>query len=103
MSDPSDDAPLTPRGRRFRPGRGSSGGWSPFLSSSSAAEDVAEDLEREVAILERVLQDKGDLPRKELGQLAGCRYWGPGRFSGALRAGLDQGRIRKVGRARYGV
>jgi hypothetical protein len=102
MSDPSDDAPLTQRRRRFRPGTGSSGGWSPFLSSSSA-EDPAEDLEREIGIIERVLADKGELPRKQLGDLAACKYWGPGRFSAALRAAVDQGRVRKVGRGRYGV
>jgi hypothetical protein len=97
-----DEAPLTRRRRRFRAGIGSSGGWSPFLSSSSST-DVSEDLEREVAMLERALRDKGELGRKELGQITGCRYWGPGRYGAALRAGIDQGRIRKTGRGRYSV
>jgi hypothetical protein len=97
-----DDAPLSQRRRRFRPGSGSSAGWSPFLSSS-AREEVDDDLEREVEIIVRALTDHGELPRKELATVTGCKYWGPGRFSAALRAALDQGRVRKVGRARYGI
>jgi hypothetical protein len=102
MTSHDDDAPLSQRRRRFRPGTGSAGGWSPFQSSSSSS-DVSADLEREVAMLERALRDQGELGRKELGEIAGCKYWGPGRYSAALRAGLDQGRIRKTGRARYSV
>jgi hypothetical protein len=99
MSD--DDAPLSQRRRRFRPGSGSSGGWSPFLSSSPAGGE--DDREREIGILVRVLTDRGELPRKELGEAAGGKYWGPGRFAAALRAAVDQGRIRKAGRGRYGL
>jgi hypothetical protein len=52
-------------------------------------------------MLERALDDKGELGRKELGEVTGSKYWGATRFSVALRAALDQGRIRKTGRARY--
>ena len=78
-------------------------GWSPFLSSSAA--DVEENdyyLEREIAMLERAVQDRGELRRRELGQLVGCKYWGPGRFSRALRAAVRQGRIRRPRRGVYG-
>jgi hypothetical protein len=100
--EPEDDPPVTARRRRFRPGSSSSGGWSPFLSSSSAA-DAAADLEREIAMLERALEDRGDLQRNELIEVTGSKYWGPGRFGKALRAALDQGRVRKVGVGRYGL
>jgi hypothetical protein len=99
-----DEAPPGQRRRRFRPGSGSSGGWSPFLSSSSAADaDPDDDREREIQIIVRALADRGELQRKELVEVTGCKYWGPGRFGAALRAALDQGRVRKVGRARYGL
>jgi hypothetical protein len=97
-----DDAPLTQPRRRFRPGTRSSGEWSPFHPSGSPA-DAAADLEREIVMLERALGDKGELGRKELGEITGSKYWGPTRYSVALRAALDQGRIRKTGRSRYSL
>ena len=38
----------------------------------------------------------------ELGDLLGCKYWGPRRFAHALKAGVEQGRFRRVSRGRYG-
>jgi hypothetical protein len=78
-------------------------GWSPFLSSSAA--DAAENdfyLEREIQMLERAIADRGELRRRELGRLVGCRYWGSGRFARALRAGVRQGRIGHPRRGFYG-
>jgi hypothetical protein len=97
-----DETPLRQRRRRFEPGTRSSGNWSPFLSSSPQAE-ASGGLEREIAMLERALHDKGELGRKELAEITGSKYWGPARYSAALRAALDQGRIRKTGRARYSL
>ena len=80
-----------------------SSGWSPFLSSSgSDAEENDFYLERELGMLERAVQDKGELRRRELGQLVGCKYWGPGRFARALRAGVRQGRLSRPRRGVYG-
>ena len=80
-----------------------SGSWSPFLSSSQRDADESDYyLERELEELERAVQDKGELPRRELGQLVGCKYWGPGRFGRALRAGVQQGRLRRPRRGVYG-
>ena len=77
--------------------------WSPFLSNSSDydPEDADRDLERELQSLERALAERGELPRRELGRLVGCRYWGPGRYSRALRAGVRQGRIARPRRGVY--
>jgi hypothetical protein len=97
-----DETPLRQRRRRFEPATPSSGTWSPFLSSSPHSRASGE-LEREIAILERALHDKGELGRKELGEITGSKYWGPARYSAALRAALDQKRIRKTGRARYSL
>jgi len=78
-------------------------GWSPFLSSSAGDPDENDYyLNRELDMLERAVADKGELPRRELGQLVGCRYWGPGRFGRALRAGVQQGRLSRPRRGVYG-
>jgi hypothetical protein len=81
----------------------SSSGWSPFLSSS--ATDIEENdayLERELDMLERAVKEHGELGRGELGRLVGCRYWGPGRYRRALRAGVRQGRLARPRRGVYG-
>jgi hypothetical protein len=78
-------------------------GWSPLISSSSA--DLDENdyyLARELDMLERALREQGELRRRDLGRLVGCRYWGPGRFGRALRAGVKQGRISHPRRGVYG-
>jgi hypothetical protein len=78
-------------------------GWSPFLSSS--ASDVEENdhyLAREIDMLERAVQDRGELRRRELGRLVGCKYWGPGRFGRALRTAVRQGRLSHPRRGFYG-
>ena len=36
-----------------------------------------------------------------IGEALGCKYWGPMRFRGALKDGLERGAFRKVGRNRY--
>jgi hypothetical protein len=81
----------------------SSGGWSPFLSSSgSDAEEHDRYLTREMEMLERAVQDKGEVSRRDLGRLVGCKYWGPGRFGHALRQAVKQGRIGHPRRGYYG-
>ena len=63
-------------------------GWSPFLSSSlSDPEENDYYLTRELEMLERAVQDKGELRRRELGQLVGCKYWG----TRPLRPGAPRG------------
>ena len=80
-----------------------SSSWSPFLSSSSSdAEASDEALAREIDMLERAVREQGVLRRRELGNLVGCRYWGPGRFGRALRAGMRQGRLSRPRRGYYG-
>lgn len=80
-----------------------SSGWSPFLSSSSTdPEENDRYLVRELDSLERALREHGPLPRRELARTVAARYWGPGRFSRALRAGLLQGRLVRTRRGVYG-
>jgi len=80
-----------------------SSGWSPLVSSSSA--DPEENdfyLDRELDVLERAVRELGEMRRRELGRLVGCRSWGPGRFGRALRAGVKQGRLSRPRRGVYG-
>jgi hypothetical protein len=78
-------------------------GWSPFLSSSASdAEENDFYLEREIEMLERAVADQGELRRRELGRLVGCKYWGPGRFGRALRAAVRRGRLGHPRRGYYG-
>jgi hypothetical protein len=89
--------------RRLRPGPGSrlhagrSGGLEP--RSRTGAEEA---LDREIDVLARALDEHGPTDRQDLAQLVGARYWGPGRFSDALRAAVDEGRARRLSRRSYG-
>lgn len=87
------------RARRLGPGS-SSAGWSPWLQSSTRDEDRFW-RDREIEQLERVLAEHGELRRRELARLVGARYWGPGRFPGALREAVREGRIRRSSFGRY--
>ena len=69
---------------------------------SSRPEAAARALEQEVDTLEQVLAERGELTRTELARAVGARYWGPGRFTEALRAAEREGGIRRVSRATYG-
>jgi len=78
-------------------------GFAPF--SSSSAQDRDEDdwyLKREMSMIQAALEDKGEMRRKDLGRLLGCRYWGPRRFARALKQATREGRIQHTGFGRYG-
>jgi Transcriptional regulator, AbiEi antitoxin len=82
----------------------STSGWSPLLSSSSRGAEDEESyyLARELDMLERAVREKGQVSRRELGRLVGCRYRGPGRFGRALREAVRQGRLTRPRRGVYG-
>jgi MFS family permease len=84
--------------RRFRPGPGT-GSYSPFLPPPY--ELNPDWVDHEVSIIDRVLQEQGELDRRELAERVGARYWGPGRFRAALRQAVSDGVARRVGRDRY--
>jgi hypothetical protein len=69
-----------------------------FVSAPTKVE-----LEPEVSAIERALTSR-DQPaeRRELAQLVGARFWGPGRFSAALQEAVQSGRARRVSRNRFG-
>jgi hypothetical protein len=51
----------------------------------------------------RALAEAGPATRGELNRRVRGRFWGPGRFRQALRAGLAAQRIVRAGRARFGA
>jgi MFS family permease len=84
--------------RRFRPGPG------PLTTSRGIplwAPDAAADREREIEIIERALNERGSANRGELARRIGAHYWGPGRFRGALREAVLEGRVKRLHRDQY--
>jgi hypothetical protein len=39
--------------------------------------------------------------RRDLGNLVGCKYWGPRRYANALKAGVERGAFQHPGLGRY--
>ena len=73
--------------------------YTPFPSASSVDADENEWwLKREISLIENLLREEGELPRKEIGERLGCKYWGPTRFRQALKEGINRGAFRKSGR-----
>ncbi len=83
--------------RRFRPGPGGNL-YAPRMVGTTGADRAqrAWDREREIDAIARVLDEHGAVDRRELRQLVGGRYWGPGRFREALHDAEHEGRIRRV-------
>jgi MFS family permease len=90
------------RDGRLRPGPGTSL-YSPGMvgTASRWAPAADEDLDREIEMIERALDDLGAIDRDALAKAVGARYWGPGRFRGALREAVEEGRARRLARSRY--
>jgi hypothetical protein len=94
------ERPARPRRDRYRPGPARYGGFSPGMPVSEPVPGV--DLSREVGAIERVLAERGPTERRELARLVGARFWGPGRFAGALHEAVGKGRARRLSRTRFG-
>jgi hypothetical protein len=80
-------------------------GIAPFPGPAGSAADPDENewwLRREISLIKNLLDERGELPRKEIGDVLGCKYWGPMRFRGALKAGVERGAFRKTGAGRFG-
>jgi MFS family permease len=102
--DAGGDAP-EPAKRKTDPhqpprGRNGRAAWSP-IPQASAYPAHNPYLQREVDLIVEDLRRTGSLPSIEIARRVGARYWGPGRFKGAMRAALASGRIRRVGWNRF--
>jgi hypothetical protein len=75
--------------------------YAPFPGPGSSTVDADENewwLRREISLIENLLKEEGELPRKEIGERLGCKYWGPMRFRSALKEGIKRGAFHKSGR-----
>jgi MFS family permease len=97
-----DEAPAEqPRERvrgRYRPGPARYRG-SPGMPVSHPYPAGA--LRREVEIIDRALHEGGTANRRELRRRVGARYWGPGRFRGALGEAVAEGRVKRLRHDQY--
>ncbi|HEY0317380.1 MAG TPA: MFS transporter [Solirubrobacterales bacterium] len=58
-------------------------------------------LDREVELIEAALREHGSADRTELRRRVSARYWGPGRFSEALRQAVAEGRATRLPRGQF--
>jgi MFS family permease len=86
--------------RRYRPGPGRLGA-SRGLTPSAGEVDSGADLDREIEIIGRALEDHGSANRRELARRVGARYWGPGRFRSALREAIAEGTVKRLRGGEY--
>lgn len=86
--------------RRYRPGRGQTI-YSPWMATSTPS-NQDETLDHEIEALANIVAEQGELTSRALYEIAGARYWGPGRFRGALREAVAEGRIARRGNRRFG-
>lgn len=85
--------------RRYRPGPGRISA-SPGIAVSSPLPPQV--LDSEIRAIERALDEHGVTERRDLAQIVGARYWGPGVFRGALREAVAEGTVRRPSRSTYG-
>jgi hypothetical protein len=60
--------------------------YTPFPGVSG--QDVDENewwLRREISLIQNLLKEEGETPRREIGERLGQKYWGPMRFRAALK------------------
>jgi hypothetical protein len=77
---------------------------APFPGPGSSSVDVDENewwTRREISLIKNLLEEEGELPRGEIGNRLGCKYWGPLRFRSALKAGVERGEFKRSGRGRF--
>jgi MFS family permease len=74
-------------------------GYSRGMPVSAPIEPV--ELSREIGRIENALGEHGAMERAELARAVGARFWGPGRFSSALHAAIEQGEAQAVARNRF--
>lgn len=84
--------------RRYRPGPGRVSA-SPGIAVSSPLPPQV--LDSEIQAIEKALEEHGATERRELSQMVGARYWGPGVFRAALREAVTEGIVRRTSRSTY--
>src|SRR4051812_50096570 len=78
-------------------------GWAPTTSRSQYDEEELEYwLNREVSLIQNLLEEQGEMTRDAIGEALGCKYWGPLRFRQALKAGVGRGALPQPDGKRHG-
>jgi hypothetical protein len=76
--------------------------YTPFPGVSQQDADENEWwLQREISLIQNLLQEEGEASKSEIGERLGCKYWGPLRFRNALKEGVKRGAFGKTGHNRY--
>jgi radical SAM superfamily enzyme YgiQ (UPF0313 family) len=76
--------------------------YTPFPGTSSQDADENEWwIRREISLIQNLLKAEGEMAKDQIGKTLGSKYWGPTRFRGALREGVERGAFRKTGHNRY--
>jgi hypothetical protein len=70
-------------------------------TASRIAAAADEDLDCEIEIITRALEERGLLKRDELERLVGAGYCGPGRFRAALGEAVEEGRAVRTSGGAY--
>jgi len=58
-------------------------------------------LASQIWTIEKALDEHGATERRDLAQMVGARYWGPGVFREALREAIAEGTVRRTSRSTY--
>jgi hypothetical protein len=93
--------------RRYRPGPGHGSRYhSPGMHGTAGrASDFASvsdrELDREIELVRRALQEHGRLHRDDLRRILAAHRWGPGRYRAATRAAAAEGGAQRSGRRNY--
>ncbi len=78
--------------------RGQAGSFTPFPSASTRDDEENEYwTQREISLIQNLLEAEGPLDRNSIGEKLGCKYWGPMRFRSSLKEGLARGAFTKSG------
>ncbi len=85
--------------RRYRLGPGRTS-YSPGMAVSAPV--TQQEFTREIERIASALAENGPLDRRALAGRVGARFWGPGRFHAALREAVLSGKVRRLGRNRFG-
>jgi hypothetical protein len=76
--------------------------YTPFPGISQQDQDENEWwLQRELSLIQNLLEEEGETSRHDIGERLGCKYWGPLRFRNALKEGVKRGAFHKTGHNRY--
>jgi MFS family permease len=93
--------------RRYRAGIGTTFGSPGMLGTAGTSGRFArvgdQELDREVDAIGRACEERGGpISRDELARIVDGRAWGPGRFRGALREAVREGRATRLSGGSYG-